>query len=105
MIIMVGKRVLGRLFLTGTSDFGIVDRTSAMIARVGDSVFQTVLRTFISQLRGTRFQNREELKFAVRSAVAKFSVDFYKDVYSELVERHMKCAGCGGFYFEKECKT
>ena len=26
-------------------------------------------------------QKREELEFAVRSAVAKFGVDFYKDVY------------------------
>ena len=100
MIIMVGKRVLGRLFLTGTHNFGKVERTSATIARVGDPVFQTVLRMFKSQLRGSRFQDREELKFAVRSAVAKFGVDFYKDVYSEFVERHMKCAGCGGSNFE-----
>ena len=51
--------------------------------RTVDPVFPTALRTFKSQLRGTRFQKREELKFAVRSAVAKFSVDFYKDAYNE----------------------
>ena len=42
--------------------------------------------------------------FAVRSAVAKFGVDFYKNVYSDWVERHMQCAACGGsyMYFVKE---
>ena len=35
---------------------------------------------FKSQLRGIRLQKREELKFAVRSAVVIFGVDFYKDV-------------------------
>ena len=43
------------------------------------------LSTFKSQLRGTRLQKREELEFAGRSAVAKFGVDFYKDVCSEWV--------------------
>ena len=88
MIIIVGRRVLGRLFLTGISDFWKVKRLSATISGVGDPVFPAVLRTFKSQLRGTQFQNREVLKFAVGSAVAKFDVDFYKDVYSKLVERH-----------------
>ena len=36
--------------------------------------------TFKSQLRGTSLQKREELNFAVRSTVAKFRIDFYKDV-------------------------
>ena len=58
---------------------------------MGDPVISaTELSTFKSQLRGTGFQKREELKFAVRSAVAKFGVDFYKDVFSDLVERHMQ---------------
>ena len=105
VIIIVGMRVLGRLFLTGTSDFRKVVWTSATISGVGDPVFPAVLRTFKSQLRGTQFQNREVLKFAVGSAVAKFDADLNKDVYSKLVERHMKCAVCGGSYFEKECKT
>ena len=79
MNIIVGKRVLGRLFSTSTSNFGKVVRTSATISGVGDPVIPvTELSTFKSQLRGTRFQKREKLKFAVRSAVAKFGVDFLK---------------------------
>ena len=90
--ITVGKRALDRSFLTGTSDFGMVERASATISGVGDPVIPTAdLSTFKSQLRGTRLQKREELEFAVRSAVAKFQVDFYKDVCSERVERHMQC--------------
>ena len=92
--ITVGKRVLDRSFLTGTSDFGKV----ATISGVG---YPLILSTFKSQLRGTRLQKREELVFAVRRAVAKFGMDFYKDVCSEWVERHMQCAVCGGSYFEK----
>ena len=53
----------------------------------------------------TMLQKREELEFAVRSAVAKFGVDFYKDVCSEWVERHMQCGAYGGSYFEKEYMT
>ena len=82
VIVIVGKCVQGRLFLSGTSNFGIVERTSAAIFRMRDSVFPTALRTFKVQLRCTRFQNREELKFAICSAVPKVRVDFYKDVYS-----------------------
>ena len=62
------------------------------------------LSTFAAS-RYTVPEKREELKFAVRSAVAKFGVDFYKYVYSDWVKRHMQCAACGGSYFEKECKT
>ena len=104
--ITVGKRVLDRSFLTGTSDFGKVERTSATISGVGDPVIPaTDLSTFKSHLRGIRLQKREELEFANRSAVAKFGIDFYKDVCSEWVERHMQCAACGGSYCEKECRT
>ena len=82
--ITVGKHVLDRSFLTGTSDFGMVERTSATISELGDPVIPTAdLSTFKSQLRGTRLQEREELEFAVPSAVAKFRIDFYKDVCSE----------------------
>ena len=81
-IILVGKCILGRLFLSGTSNFGMVERTSAAIFGVRDSVFPKALITFKFQLRGTRFQSRKELKIAVRCAVAKFRVDFYKSVYS-----------------------
>ena len=91
----MGKRVLDRSFLTGTSDFGKVMRTSATISGVGDPVIPAAdLSTFKSQLRGTRLQKREELGFAVRSAVTKFGVDFYKDKCSEWMERHMQCAAC-----------
>ena len=38
--------VLRRLFLTGTSDFGKIERISATIAGVGDPVFPTALRIF-----------------------------------------------------------
>ena len=80
----MGKHVLDRSFLTGTSDFGMVERTTAIISGVGDSVIPPDdLRTFKSQLRCTRLQKREELEFAVRSAVAKFGVDFSKDECSE----------------------
>ena len=73
---------------------------------MGDPVIPAAdLSTFKSQLQGTSLQRREELEFAVCSAVAKFGVDFYKDVCSEWVERHMQCAACGGSYFEKEYRT
>ena len=99
----MGKHVLDRSFLTGTSDFGKVEQTLATISVVGDSVIlATDLSTFKSQLRGTRLHKREDLEFAVRGAVAKFGEDFYKDVCSEWVERYMQCAACGGSYFEKE---
>ena len=76
------------------------------ISGVGDPVIPAAdLSLLKSQLRDTRPQKREKLEFAVRSAVAKFSRDFYKDVYSEWVERHMQCPACGGSYFEKECRT
>ena len=98
----MGKRVLDRSFSTGTSDFGKVERTTATISRVGGPVIPAAdLSTFNTQLRGTRLHNREELEFAVRSAVAILGVDFYKDVCSEWVERHIQCAACGGSYFEK----
>ena len=57
----MGKRVLDRSFLTGTSDFGTVERTSATISGVGDPVIPAAdLSTFKFQLRGTRLQKREE---------------------------------------------
>ena len=66
MNIIVRKRVLGRLFSTGTDDFSKVERTSLTISEVGDPVNRaTELSMFKSQLRGTWFQKRKELKFAV----------------------------------------
>ena len=62
MNIIVGKRVLGRLFSTGTGDFSKVERTLPTISEVGDPVNRsTELSMFKSQLRGTWFQKREEL--------------------------------------------
>ena len=83
------KRVLGQLFLTVTGDFAKVEWTSAtFFYGTEDPVFPTALGTFKSQLSGTRFQKREELKYTVRSALAKFGVDFNKDVYSKWMKRH-----------------
>ena len=45
VIIIVGKRVVELLFLSGTSDFGKVERTSVTIFGVRDSSFPTALRT------------------------------------------------------------
>ena len=102
----MGKHVPDRSFVTGTSNFGKVERTEATISGMGVPVIlATELSTFKSQLRGTMLQKREELKFVVRSAVAKFGVDVYKDICSEWAERHMLCAALGGSYFEKECRT
>ena len=89
MNIIVGKRILDRSFLTGTSDLvrsgGHQRRFSEWETRnSGDRA-----STFKSQLRVTCLQKREELNFAVRSTVAKFRIDFYKDVSCEWVERHM----------------
>ena len=46
-------------------------------------------------------EKKKEFKFAVRSEVVKFGVAFYKDVYSDWVERHMHWAVCWGFLFCK----
>ena len=66
--------------MTVISDFGEIEQTLATIAEVGDPAIPTALRMFKSQLP---FKNREELKFAVLSAVVKFGAVFYKDVYSK----------------------
>ena len=53
----MGKRDLDRSYLTGTNDFGMVERTSVTISGVGEPVIPvTDLSTFKSQLRGTRLQ-------------------------------------------------
>ena len=84
----MGKLVLDRSFLTGTSDFGMVERTSATISGVGDPVIPAAdLSTFKYQFRGTRLQKREKLEFAVRTAVAKFGmyeVNGWRDICSAL---------------------
>ena len=46
MIIVMGKSVLGRLFLTGTRDFGKIEWASVTISGERNPVFPTALRTF-----------------------------------------------------------
>ena len=65
---------------------------------MGDPVFPAEPKHVLISASKTMHQKREELKFAVRGAVAKFGVDFYKEVCSEWVERHMQCAAYGGSY-------
>ena len=81
VIIILGKCVLGRLFLSDTSDFGMVERTSAMIFRVRDTVFPTALRAFISDSRYTVAEKRR-VEICSSQCSRKFGVEFYKDVYS-----------------------
>ena len=56
----MGKRVVDRSFLTGTCDFGKVERSSLTISGMGDPVIPAAdLITFKSQLRGTRLQKEK----------------------------------------------
>ena len=57
-----------------------------------------------SLLRGTWFWSREKLEFAVCSAMARFGVYFYKAIFSEWMERYLKCADYWGSYFGKGMK-
>ena len=54
-----------------------------------------------SDLRGQRYEDVQELKMAVRSAIFKNEKDWFGDVYKQMVERHRKCLQEGGGYFEK----
>ena len=82
----MGKRVLDQSFLTGTSDFGKGVWTSPTISGVGDPLIPAAdLSTFKFQLRGTRLQKREELEFAVCSAVGKSGIDLNEYVCNEWV--------------------
>ena len=54
-----------------------------------------------SKLQCTWFRSREEFESAVCSAMARFGVDFYKDITSEWMERHMECDAYGGLLFRK----
>ena len=88
--------------MTGTSDFAKVEWTSATFLRNRiPCVSNSARNVQISALRN-RVQKREELKYTVRSALAKFGVDFNKDVYSKWVKRHRKCTACRGSNFDKE---
>ena len=81
VIIIVGKCVLGRIFLSGTSDFGKVERTSAMIFRVRDCISDSAKNIHISASRYT-FPEWRRFEIRILQCVAKFGVDYYKDVYS-----------------------
>ena len=52
---------------------------------LGDPVFPSVLRALRARFR--RISDAQ----LVLSAVAKLSADFYRDIYSEWVERHSRC--------------
>ena len=71
-----------------------------MISRVRDSVIPA---TELSHSNLSFVYTVPETR-RVRSAVAKFGVDFYKDAYSEWVEEHMQCAACGGSYCERNAR-
>ena len=92
----MGTRVIWRSFLTGTSNFEKIERTLATIFSAKN--IQTSL------LRGTWFWSREKLEFAVCSAMARFGVYFYKAIFSEWMERYLKCADYWGSYFGKGMK-
>ena len=78
-----------------------IERISATITGVGDPVFTTALRTFKLLSFGVHGSG-VELEFSVCRAVARFVFDFYKDISSGWIERHMKCSAYQGSYFEKE---
>ena len=53
-----------------------------------------------SDLRGKRYEDLQELRMAVRSAVFKYEKVWFGEVYKQWVERHRKCVQVGGGYFE-----
>ena len=104
VIMKVGKRVLGRLFLTGTSDFGKVEWTSANFLRNRRPwVSNSARNVQISALRYTVLEKRRDEIYSSQ-CIGKFCVDFNEDVHSKWVKRHMKYTVCGGSFFDKECK-
>ncbi|KAK3106045.1 hypothetical protein FSP39_011597 [Pinctada imbricata] len=55
-----------------------------------------------SQLRGQRFADLTELRFATRSIIKNIEESLYKSVFERWVKRHQKCVDLQGVYFEKE---
>ena len=53
-------------------------------------------------LRGTRFQDREEIRYAIRSFNKTLNTVWIKDVFEKWVKRHRKCISHAGEYFENE---
>ncbi|XP_061190225.1 histone-lysine N-methyltransferase SETMAR-like [Saccostrea echinata] len=60
-----------------------------------------VFPTVKSQLRGRKFDNIDELKYATRSIVSKLDKKWYRDVYDEWIRRHKLCIKHKGEFFEK----
>lgn len=55
-----------------------------------------------SHLRGNHFQDRDEIRFAIRNFNRGIDSQWYRGVYDKWVKRHQKCITCAGEYFEKE---
>ena len=53
-------------------------------------------------LRGKRYQDREEIRYAIRSFNKTLNTVWFKEVYEKWVKRHRKCISHAGEYFEKE---
>lgn len=54
-----------------------------------------------SMLKGYRFENFEELNRSIRSVVASFDSEWYKDTFEQWITRHRKCVASNGDYVEK----
>lgn len=54
-----------------------------------------------SDLRGNRYEDLQDLRMAVRSAVSQYAKDWYGQIFTQWVERHRKCVRSCGEYFEK----
>ena len=53
-------------------------------------------------LRGKQYQDREEIRYAIRSFNKTLNTVWFKEVYEKWVKRHQKCISHAGEYFEKE---
>ena len=54
-------------------------------------------------LRGKQFTNAEDLREEVESFLRDQSSDFFKNAFSELIQRWQKCVNVNGSYVEKWC--
>lgn len=55
-----------------------------------------------SHLRGNRFQDREELMYAIQEFNRSLDSGWFSDMFQKWVKRHRKCIVHNGEYFEKE---
>ena len=88
-----------KIFCEGNEDISDLKR-SGRPPVVTDNGIRTVLR-FKSDLRGTRYNDRHNLRMAVRSNVSHYEKDWYRSIFRQWVERHHKCVRSSGEYFEK----